>query len=255
MKPKNSASQKWISETELFVSFAPSMLTPNLRRKIHEANAEIPGSPEICLGADSVLFRWRLEHEPGAWRQWSGQSVGLSSACREILNQWIEAFEAIEADVARGESAPAGFKPSQEPPEHAIKQLSAAYPDAAAWDLGRLASINDLTPEEVIRRHLATTYVVAFEGFVDGFAYLEPLPGSPTIKAPRHESPRPKVPAGAVALGGPYCGVYPTTGPGGWNIIGTIKGAGNGSKDGSVADDWYPSWQPGCLVQFCEGLP
>ncbi len=37
---------------------------------------------------------------------------------------------------------------------------------------------------------------------------------------PRRESPRTRIPAGAVGLAGPYSGVYPRPSPGGWQIIG-----------------------------------
>ena len=37
---------------------------------------------------------------------------------------------------------------------------------------------------------------------------------------PRLASPRERVPAGSVALGGPWAGVYPRETPGGWRLIG-----------------------------------
>ena len=37
---------------------------------------------------------------------------------------------------------------------------------------------------------------------------------------PRLDAPRPRVPAGAVALAGAYAGIYPTASPGGWRLIG-----------------------------------
>ena len=40
---------------------------------------------------------------------------------------------------------------------------------------------------------------------------------------PRRDRPRPRVPAGSVALGGRYCGVYPRESPGGWQLIGRTE--------------------------------
>ena len=37
---------------------------------------------------------------------------------------------------------------------------------------------------------------------------------------PRRATPRTAVPAGSVALAGPYTGVYPRSSPGGWQLIG-----------------------------------
>jgi KipI family sensor histidine kinase inhibitor len=56
-----------------------------------------------------------------------------------------------------------------------------------------------------------------------GFAYLRGL--DPRLVIPRRATPRPRVPAGAVAIGGPYTGVYPLASPGGWHLLGTAIGA------------------------------
>ncbi len=70
----------------------------------------------------------------------------------------------------------------------------------------------------VVARHTGTDFVSSFCGFSPGFAYLTGLPGD--LAVPRLDSPRAGVPAGAVALAGAWCGVYPTASPGGWRIIG-----------------------------------
>ena len=66
-------------------------------------------------------------------------------------------------------------------------------------------------------RHRPPSSVSAFCGFAPGFAYLS---GRSTVAVPRLATPRTRVPAGSVALAGPWCGVYPTASPGGWRIIG-----------------------------------
>jgi hypothetical protein len=65
---------------------------------------------------------------------------------------------------------------------------------------------------------LACTFHIQFFGFLPGFAYLGPVPAA--LRLPRRPSPRPRVDAGAVALGGPYAGVYPLPSPGGWSWVG-----------------------------------
>lgn len=59
---------------------------------------------------------------------------------------------------------------------------------------------------------------VQFYGFQPGFAYLQGLPSS--LHLPRKEKPALEVPAGAVAVGERYVGIYPQNSPGGWQIIG-----------------------------------
>lgn len=80
---------------------------------------------------------------------------------------------------------------------------------AAHWGVGE---------REVARIHAATEFSVAFCGFAPGFGYLTGLP--PLYDVPRRATPRTAVPAGSVALAGPYTGVYPRSSPGGWQLIG-----------------------------------
>jgi KipI family sensor histidine kinase inhibitor len=112
-------------------------------------------------------------------------------------------------------------------------------------DLAEVARLSGLTAEEVIRRHSKSEFTVGFCGFAPGFAYL--VGGDPALQVPRRPTPRTQVPAGSVALGGVYCGVYPQVSPGGWQIIGTTP-----------MSMWDPSRDPpatltpGTRVRFCD---
>jgi KipI family sensor histidine kinase inhibitor len=78
------------------------------------------------------------------------------------------------------------------------------------------------TPErEVVDRLTEIEFRVAFCGFVPGFAYLTGLPDG--LAVPRLETPRPRVPAGSVALADSYAGIYPTSSPGGWRLVGRTE--------------------------------
>jgi UPF0271 protein len=90
-------------------------------------------------------------------------------------------------------------------------------------DVDEVAHAARLTRDEVIRRHVQAAYVVAAIGFMPGFAYLRGL--DPRLVLPRRATPRPRVPAGSVAVAGPYTGVYPLASPGGWHVLGTATGA------------------------------
>jgi KipI family sensor histidine kinase inhibitor len=85
-------------------------------------------------------------------------------------------------------------------------------------DLAEVATRTGLTPDEVVRRHAAATYTVYLLGFVPGFAYLGDLDAA--LVLPRRADPRPRVPAGAVAIAGRQTAVYPLATPGGWHLIG-----------------------------------
>ena len=85
-------------------------------------------------------------------------------------------------------------------------------------DLEEVARLVGLSLEEVVARHVAAEYVVAFIGFAPGFAYL--VGGDKRLEVPRLPRPRERVQAGSVAIAGPYSGVYPRESPGGWRLIG-----------------------------------
>jgi KipI family sensor histidine kinase inhibitor len=86
-------------------------------------------------------------------------------------------------------------------------------------DLADVAALWRVPEEEVVRIHSAAEFRVAFCGFSPGFGYLTGLPQQYAV--PRRATPRTSVPAGALALAGPYTGVYPRSSPGGWQLIGT----------------------------------
>ncbi|MGN6152065.1 MAG: 5-oxoprolinase subunit PxpB, partial [Lysobacteraceae bacterium] len=83
--------------------------------------------------------------------------------------------------------------------------------DAAAAELG-------FTPEALVERHAAPLYTVAMIGFAPGFPYLDGL--DPALALPRLATPRSRVPAGSVGIGGAQTGIYPRESPGGWRLLG-----------------------------------
>jgi inhibitor of KinA len=104
-------------------------------------------------------------------------------------------------------------------------------------DLAFVAKHVGLSVDDVIVRHSAPIYRVAFLGFQPGFAYLLGLDRSLTV--PRLDVPRPKVRGGSVAIGGEQTGIYPTDGPGGWRVI--------GHTDHVLDESWI---SPGDRVRF-----
>jgi KipI family sensor histidine kinase inhibitor len=85
-------------------------------------------------------------------------------------------------------------------------------------DLEATAAELELSSAELVRRHAAGAYVVAFCGFAPGFAYLTGL--DPALHVSRLAAPRTSVPAGAVGIAGEFTGVYPRSSPGGWRLLG-----------------------------------
>ena len=117
-------------------------------------------------------------------------------------------------------------------------ELRARYDGA---DLDDVARATGLTVAEVCRRHAAPTYTVETMGFAPGFAYLVGLDRA--LHLPRRATPRPRVPAGAIAIAGDCTAVYPLDTPGGWHLIGTAVGA-------RMFDDGGPLLHLGDRVRF-----
>ncbi len=96
--------------------------------------------------------------------------------------------------------------------------IEVEYGGAAGPDLATLAALAGLDEARYVQLHGEVDYLVSFIGFQPGFPYLSGLPHA--LHAPRRSTPRTQVPAGSVAIGGAYTGIYPGQGPGGWQIIG-----------------------------------
>ena len=112
----------------------------------------------------------------------------------------------------------AGWVPDAEPAPGQLVELAVVYDGP---DLEQVARLWGTDVDGVVARHGGIEFVSAFCGFAPGFAYLAGLPEEHAV--PRLDSPRTRVPAGAVALAGTWCGVYPTSSPGGWQLLGRTE--------------------------------
>ncbi|PVY97711.1 5-oxoprolinase subunit B family protein [Actinomycetospora cinnamomea] len=113
-------------------------------------------------------------------------------------------------------------------------------------DLELVARDAGCSVDEVVTLHTGATLTVAFGGFAPGFAYLSGLPAP--LQQPRLDTPRPRIPAGAVGVAGEFGGVYPRASPGGWRLLGRL------TEDAPVLFDPHRDppalLQPGTTVRF-----
>lgn len=125
-----------------------------------------------------------------------------------------EAYEAVCRFVAscatHGRGAPAA--PAR------TTEIPVCYGGDFGPDLGVVAARGGLAPEQAAALHSGADYLVHAIGFTPGFPYLGGLPEP--LHTPRRETPRARVPAGSVGIGGAQTGVYPVPSPGGWQLIG-----------------------------------
>lgn len=134
-----------------------------------------------------------------------GEFVDVVPGHRTVLVTWEGERPALAFDDA----------PPEIPPGKLV-EVAVVYDGPDLADVARLTGVAD-----VVAAHTAAEYTVGFVGFAPGFAYL--LGGDERLVIPRLDTPRERVPAGSVALAGPYSAVYPRESPGGWRLIGRTE--------------------------------
>ena len=92
------------------------------------------------------------------------------------------------------------------------------YSNSTGPDLKELAHRKHISTKELIEIHQNREYLVYAIGFAPGFAYLGNV--DEKIAAPRKSTPRLQIPAGSVGIADQQTAIYPSSSPGGWNIIG-----------------------------------
>lgn len=99
-----------------------------------------------------------------------------------------------------------------------IFEIPVCYGGEFGPDIATIAENAGLTEQEVIEIHSSRDYLIYMLGFLPGFCYLGGL--DERIFTPRLASPRIKIDAGSVGIGGSQTGIYPLDSPGGWQLMG-----------------------------------
>lgn len=140
--------------------------------------------------------------------------VQLVPAARTVLVEFdptVLSPAAARAWIERAGSASADASPRTAQ----VVDVPVVYDGA---DLADTAALLGVSAEELVIRHAVAEWTVAFTGFAPGFGYLV----SPewTLRVPRLDTPRTRVPPGSVGLAAEFSGVYPRESPGGWRLVG-----------------------------------
>jgi inhibitor of KinA len=192
-----------------------------------------PGLPaEVTpLGEQAVIVRFPAEISEGTFAAVAGALAALDAWRPPAVVDIVPAFASIlvlfdplaaDPDALRDEVAACVRAAAPRPPGAGrlvrVPVLYDATDAQIAPDLAPLAAERGLTVDEVVALHTGARYRCHMLGFRPGFPFLGGLP--PALHAPRLATPRPRVPAGAVGIGGGQTGIYPAAGPGGWRLIG-----------------------------------
>ncbi|WP_422936788.1 5-oxoprolinase subunit PxpB, partial [Staphylococcus chromogenes] len=135
------------------------------------------------------------------------------------------------------------FENMQGQSQRKIINIPVLYGGEWGPDLDLVAEHNKLTPEEVVRKHTESFYLVYMIGFMPGFPFLGGL--DKALHTPRKAEPRLKIPAGSVGIANNQTGLYPEDSPGGWQIIGQTP-----IKVFDLNRDPKILYQPGDKIKF-----
>ncbi|MTK02531.1 allophanate hydrolase subunit 1 [Micromonospora sp. CP22] len=178
-----------------------------------------PAAPRRDTDVSAIVEAWRAE----LWRRRElGElsAVEIVPAATTVLLDGVADPSATAARIAGWTVAPSADTEAAEPGATAahLVRIPVTFDGA---DLHRVAEHWRTDVPHVVSRLRETEFQVAFCGFAPGFGYLTGLPAELTV--PRLPTPRPRVPAGSVALAGRYAGIYPSASPGGWMLVGRTE--------------------------------
>jgi KipI family sensor histidine kinase inhibitor len=149
-------------------------------------------------------------------------SVAVFYDPAHVMGEGGTPYEKLCAEIARAgkdvERVETGAVKKAHEQRARMVEIAVYYGGEGGPDLAEVAAHTGLAEDEVVARHSRAEYLVQAIGFAPGFPYLSGLPAE--LATPRRASPRAKVPAGTVGIGGAQTGVYPLESPGGWQLIG-----------------------------------
>lgn len=189
---------------------------------------EAPAVLRAALAADVAVRGAAIDVVPAARTLLVTHEPGATATVREAMERAVAGLGIAARHGAPGESAAP------------LVEVPVVYDGE---DLAEVASRVGRTVAEVVAMHAGTEYRVAFCGFAPGFAYLRGLDAR--LVLPRRATPRPRVPAGSVAIAAEYSAVYPRESPGGWHLIGSTT-----ASMWDVHRDPPALLQPGTRVRF-----
>jgi KipI family sensor histidine kinase inhibitor len=205
---------------------------------------------ERC-GDRALLMRLADTPQPAVSRRISALRQSLLAAEPAGLEDAIPGFVTLlimyDPDVTTADAlariAHALMPAEDAPGRERIWTLPVCYDESMGLDIASVAARIGLACEDVVRLHTSRPYTVYLLGFSPGFPYLGDL--DDRLVVPRRHDPRPRVPAGSVAIATRYTAIYPQETAGGWHLLGRTP-----VRLFDAASDAPALLQPGDSVRF-----
>ena len=178
------------------------------------------------IGSRAVLFQadcpFDLEHQRRFWEMAdaAGSWKGVREAVPGMTNLTL-LLEDVPNDLDSLTSKldalwNSGIRKSV---EGQLLEVDIVYGGDGGPHLADVAEMTGFSIDEVIRLHSAPVYTVYAVGSHAGYCYLGGL--DPRLETQRRKVPLTRLPGGSLSVAGLQTGVSASTGPSGWNTIGS----------------------------------
>ncbi len=172
-------------------------------------------APGVAMTLETQQRIWALSERTSAWPEVHEAVPGMNNLMlvfrqppRDLdglRQRLLEAWASIEPRTLEGRTI----------------ELPVVYGGEGGPHMADVVAHTGLSVDEIVALHSAPTYPVYALGSHPGYCYLGGM--DPRIATPRRKVPVVSIPGGAVSIGGFQTGVSASTGPSGWNTIGTTR--------------------------------
>lgn len=172
-------------------------------------------APGVVMDLDTQQRIWSLAREAQHWPEVHEAVPGMNN----LMLAFARPPRHIDALRERLMTTWAAITPMSL--EGRVIELPVVYGGDGGPHMSDVVNHTGLSVDDIVELHSAPTYPVYALGSHPGYCYLGGM--DPRIATPRRKVPVLSIPGGAVSIGGFQTGVSASTGPSGWNTIGSTS--------------------------------
>jgi 5-oxoprolinase (ATP-hydrolysing) subunit B len=189
---------------------------------MHEPTISVLGTSALLFEAPGHAMTlpdqqriWALAREAGRWPEVREAVPGMNN----LMLSFVRAPRALADMRARLLDAWDAAQPL--PLDGRVIELPVVYGGEDGPHMAEVVAHTGLSIDQIVEIHSAPAYPVYALGSHPGYCYLGGMDAR--IATPRRKVPVVSIPGGAVSIGGAQTGVSASTGPSGWNTIGSTS--------------------------------